>query len=233
MIVMRPFMSFYGAKWRIASTYPAPRAGQRVIEPFAGSAGFSVRLAWPDVALYDIDPAIVATWRYLIRATPGEIRKLPILNPGESVDDLSVHEEGRMLIGWWLNKGVSAPCKTMSAWGRDPRHASQFWSDRIRERIASQVDHLRGWTIEQCSYADTEDRDAYWFIDPPYANAAGRHYRHSTIDYTDLAAWCRARTGSAVVCENQGADWLPFVPHVVAKSNARTRQSHEAIWVKQ
>ena len=30
------------------------------------------------------------------------------------------------------------------------------------------------------------------------------------IDYARLADWCRALPGTVDVCENVGADWLPF-----------------------
>src|SRR5688500_5758691 len=37
---MRPFLSFYGAKWRSAPWY-GPPTHDVVVEPFAGSAGYS------------------------------------------------------------------------------------------------------------------------------------------------------------------------------------------------
>jgi hypothetical protein len=41
---VRPFFSFFGSKWRVAPHYPAPER-DLIIEPFAGSAGYSLRHA--------------------------------------------------------------------------------------------------------------------------------------------------------------------------------------------
>ena len=37
-----PFWAYYGGKWRSAPRYPAPVHG-RIIEPFAGAAGYAMR----------------------------------------------------------------------------------------------------------------------------------------------------------------------------------------------
>jgi hypothetical protein len=73
---------------------------------------------------------------------------------------------------------------------------------------------------------------ATWFVDPPYARA-GRHYRFRVGDYQALADWCRTRHGQVIVCEQQGASWLPFRPFACLKSNSgahRSGYSDEAIW---
>lgn len=81
-------------------------------------------------------------------------------------------------------------------------------------------------------YTDAPDVAATWFIDPPY-QIAGREYRHDSraIDYTALGAWCHARRGQVIACENVGADWLPFVP--LRPTHGRhhiPNQTIEAIW---
>ncbi len=87
MSVLRPFFTYYGGKWRIANSYPAP-VHDTIIEPFAGSAGYAMRHAHKQVMLYDLDPMIVALWRYLIGASERRVRELPDLKPGQHVDDL-------------------------------------------------------------------------------------------------------------------------------------------------
>jgi hypothetical protein len=54
------------------------------------------------------------------------------------------------------------------------------------------------------------DIEATWFVDPPYNNRAGSYYIENSIDYVALGTWCHERRGQAIVCENEGADWLPF-----------------------
>ena len=39
---MKPFFRYYGGKWRDCAKYPPPQF-DTIVEPFAGSAGYSVR----------------------------------------------------------------------------------------------------------------------------------------------------------------------------------------------
>lgn len=207
---MKPFFTYYGGKWRAADKYPSP-IHDTVIEPFAGSAGYSVRHNARRVLLADLNEKVIGTWEYLIRASAKEIRSLPDVPDGATVNDLQVCQEARWLIGWWLNKGSAQPCNVPSAWMRSMVRPSSFWGAAIRERVASQVEGIRHWEARLCDYRELPvDGHATWFVDPPYANAAGRVYRHSDIEYSDLGEWCRTLAGQVIVCENLGADWLPF-----------------------
>ena len=72
-----------------------------------------------------------------------------------------------------------------------------------------------------------------WHIDPPYNNEAGSRYPNSDLTYSSLAAWCRGLPGHVDVCENVGADWLPFSPlyEVVTSRGRRSGVvSREAVW---
>lgn len=222
---LRPFFTFYGAKFRAAKHYPTPECDV-VVEPFAGAAGYSVNHYERQVILRDLDPVIAGTWRYLIQVDPEEVYALPDLEEGQTVDDLSVSPDARVLIGWWLNHGTSRPSKTPSAWMRQGKHASSFWGEQIRERIASQVSEIRHWIVQDGSYSEAEDIEATWFVDPPY-QVAGKHYRHGSkgIDYADLADWCKARRGQLIVCEAEGADWLPFRPLARIKATVGKQKS--------
>ena len=53
---LRPFFGYYGGKWRDAlKHYPEPDH-ETIVEPFAGSAGFSLRYAHRKIILCEIDP---------------------------------------------------------------------------------------------------------------------------------------------------------------------------------
>jgi site-specific DNA-adenine methylase len=75
---MRPFFSFFGSKWRVAPHYPKP-THNTIIEPFAGSAGYTLRYPNRNVRLYDADPIICGVWDFLLRAASEEIRRLPLV----------------------------------------------------------------------------------------------------------------------------------------------------------
>jgi hypothetical protein len=204
------------------------------VEPFAGSAGYSLRYPDLDVVLVERDPAIAAVWRFLIGVKPAEVLALPDLMAGQDTRDLGLAPGPTALIGFWCTRGGASPNRTLSAWGRNPRYRSQFWGPRARHRIASQVEAIKHWRIIEGDYTEAPSITATWFIDPPYQEA-GRHYRHGSkaIDYAALSAWCRQRPGEVIVCENTGADWLPFVHHSTIKANeSKTggKTSAEAIW---
>ncbi len=227
-----PFFTYYGGKWRIAPRYPAPTE-TRLVEPFAGSAGYALRYPHLQVLLIEKNPQLVALWQYLIRVRASEIRRLPLLRPGQAVADLHVTPEAADLIGFWCNKGTTAPCRTPSKWMRDGLRPKSFWGPEIRERIASQLRYIRHWTVWHGSYRDAPDVRATWFVDPPYVGAAGRHYRYDRIAFRRLGRWCRSRQGQVIVCEQVGATWLPFRPFVLAKANESAtggKRSAEAIW---
>lgn len=232
---LQPFFCFYGGKWRAAMRYPAPEHNL-IVEPFAGAAGYATRYASADVVLVERDPEIAAMWRFLIRASGTEIRRIPILRLGETTDDLhGCAEEARSLVGFWLNKGSSTPKRSPSAWMRAGIRPNSFWGEAIRERVAAQVDRIRHWTLIEGEYTSAPVRRATWFIDPPYEGPAGRRYRHHDVNYYGLASWCSWRMGQVIVCEGAGAGWLPFKSFASLKANeSRTggKRSLESIYVQ-
>lgn len=218
---MKPLFPFFGAKWRSARLYPEPTHGV-VVEPFAGSAGYSTFHAPEKVLLLDVDPIIVAVWQYLIRVTPSEIRALPDLAPGQSVDSLALPQEARWLIGFWLNSGSAQPKKKISSWGGR-------WNARTRERIAVDIEGVRRWEIRQGNYETAPRITATWFVDPPYVDK-GKYYRFRSVDYPALGAWIRDISGLVIVCEQAGASWLPFAHLGDVRSTLGT--SDEVVFVR-
>lgn len=224
---MRPLFPYYGSKWRDARRYGAPR-GDLVVEPFAGSAGYSTFYAPRRVVLLDTDPYIVGVWQYLIRVTAAEVLALPDLDVGQSVDDLDVPQEARWLIGYWLNRGSAQPKKTKTAYSARTERQQLVWSQRARERIAREVEGVRHWEVRQADYREAPiTADATYFVDPPYGDK-GRYYRHNAVDLPALGDWCRQLPGRVVVCEQVGATWLPFMPLASIKSSKG--RSAEAVW---
>jgi hypothetical protein len=226
-----PFFCRYGGKWRAAPLYPSPRH-KVIVEPCAGAAGYSLRYAEWQVRLYDLDEIVVGMWRYLIKVSSEEIRRLPLIF--DHVDDLRVPQEARWLIGHWLNKGTPRPCKTPAKWMREwqgRQLGCVYWGEAVRERIARQVQLIRHWTIYLCSWENIPNQTATWFVDSAYNNAAGEKYKHGPegIDYKALAEWCKTRKGQVIACENEGATWLPFRPFGAFKGQ-RSKTSEEVIW---
>lgn len=231
--MMRPFFKYYGGKWREAPKYPEP-LHDVIIEPFAGSAGYAVRHFDRRVVLYDRDPIICGIWNYLITVPPEEILALPDIADDETVDGVDTCQEARWLMGFWVNAATAQPSKRPSAWMRSRRAPGSYWGQKARERIASQVPLIRHWKIVHGSYEDAPRVKATWFVDPPY-QTQGKHYAFGStmIDYAHLARWCRQREGQVIVCENTGADWLPFQHFLKTESAVKGRKSLEAVWLNQ
>ena len=225
MAVLRPFFPYFGAKWRAAGHVPAPLHSV-LIEPFAGSACYALRHHQRQVRLYDLDPVISGIWDYLIRTPSSD---LPL---EAEVDSLRVCQEARWLIGFWLNKGVAYPCQRWSRWGHKPayRTGCNFWGQGVRERIVRQQPSIRHWTVCNLSYDQIPRLPATWYIDPPYQDK-GSAYRMSAdqLDFAHLGSWCQSLPGQVMVCEQSGADWLPFEEFGEIKSTKG--KSSEVMWL--
>lgn len=231
---LRPFFGFYGGKWRDTPKHYEPPRYSTIVEPFAGSAGYSVRYADCKVILGEIDDVIYGVWHYLIHASADEIRAIPDLQPDQTVSDLAIPQEARWLVGFWLNRGAARPRTGPSAWMREKIRPGSFWGSRVRETIASQVDRIRHWRVYNCSYEALGSHvrgEATWFVDPPYQKQ-GKHYHHGAdaIDFDVLGRWCRDRRGQVIVCENEGADWLPFRTLADVKTTRANARSVEVVW---
>lgn len=224
----------FGSKVDNAHRYPYPRH-ERVIEPFAGGAGYALLHHSRDVVLIDLDEDIVGVWRYLIAASPDDILALPLISAGQHIDELDCSDGGRLLISWCLNQ-TATPRVTLSSWGVYHAGRACYWGPRRRKQAALIASRVKHWTVIQGDYREAEDAEATWFIDPPYVDG-GASYRHRKIDYPALAEWCRTRRGQVIVCERTGADWLPFrqlysAPTAKRMSSQRARCS-EAIWTSE
>lgn len=233
-----PFLSYYGSKWRASKRYPEP-SRNLIVEPFAGGAGYACNYADRKVVLCERDPRLAMIWKYLIAASQDDILSLPLLDLDASAADLpkDMPEGGRELIRSWLQGGSRNAKNTFSSMARaklakNPKDPS-FWGQACRARIAAQVEHISHWEVLDGDYTSCPDVRASWFIDPPYDNAAGRVYRYHQLDYSALGQWCQGRTGQIIVCENQGATWLPFEDLFVTSNNwnsKKTKRSVEVMW---
>lgn len=245
---MRPLWSYYGSKWTMARHFGPPRR-DLVIEPFAGSAGYSVWWEAPNVRLYDLDSDVVAAWDWLIHCSEEDVRRVPA--KFRSQEEWRALPDGIRQVVFWnicycrCAVGKQLPdwyieyCRTGKVSGPLLNHRDlnpgkginslRYWEDRVKERLIAQKPLIAKWTVEQASYRDIPLVEAHWHVDPPYAASPGRAYVHDQVDYDHLAQWCRSLPGAVDVCEQEGADWLPFRPlgNVSAMAN---KVSHEAVW---
>jgi site-specific DNA-adenine methylase len=216
--------SYYGSKSKVVHLYPSPKYG-RIIEPFAGSARYSLKYFDRDVLLVDKYEVIADVWRYLQQASEKDILSLPDVNKGDDIRTMGLDDGAKKLIGFCINGGSIEPKnigtdnveRNFNSWNKD------------KPRIAKELHKIRHWKIMHGDYRDLVNETATWFIDPPY-QYGGEHYKisNSQIDFDALEAWCKSRKGQAIVCENTKADWLPFYP--MHELYGQAQKTVEAIW---
>jgi hypothetical protein len=219
--------SYYGAKTNVVNFYPKPKY-DKIIEPFAGTARYALKYFEKDVLLVDKYEVIVKIWKWLQQCSPKDILSLPRqLKPGQTLNDFSFDcEEAKLLMGFLIKKAVERPCIKPTEWVTVQRPNFTNFS---LQRIAKNLFKIKHWTIEQGSYESIENHKATWFIDPPY-QFGGHAYimNNRKIDFTELAAWCKERSGQVIVCETTKATWLDFKP--MAEQRGSKKLQREAIW---
>ena len=219
--------SYYGAKTNIVNWYPKPRHN-KIIEPFAGSARYSLKWFENDIILVDKYETIINLWKWLQKCSVGDIRKLPhFIKPGQSLDEFTFDcEEAKSLMGFIVGYGMERPLKTASVkrMTERPNHVNYSLN-----RIENNLFKIKHWNIELGEYNEIKNQKATWFIDPPY-QFGGHSYVHNNkkIDFKYLGDWCKFRTGQVIVCENMKADWMDFKPMVQHRGSKGNQK--EAIW---
>jgi hypothetical protein len=229
-IKLRPFFTYYGGKYRLAPKYPKPKYCT-IIEPFAGSAGYSLRYYYNEVILNDINPIIFGIWDYLIRVSEDEFNRLPL--EFDNISQLKICQEAKWFIGFWLNKAHIQPCIRPSTWMKSKTRPNSYWGENVRMYLGKQLQYIRHWKIKNEHYEYLSNIEATWFVDPPYDSKAGKLYPYSDINYSDLAYHCKNWRGQVIACEQDGANWLPFRYFQKTLANPGSKgkgYSKEAIW---
>ena len=135
---MRPFFSYYGAKYTGARHYGPPRHAV-VVEPFAGSACYSTRWNAPLVKLYDKSTDICNLWDFLINSSPRDILNIPDrFNHMDEV--LSLPRGQQLLVRFWVAKGRAEPTNKISSWYLKWRSdvGCRVWGPGVKQRIIDQ-----------------------------------------------------------------------------------------------
>jgi len=207
--------SYYGSKSKIARRYPFPQFG-KIVEPFAGAAAYSLLYYDRQVTLVDKSPVIAGIWKWILRVTPEEAMALPEPDVGDDIRKMegcrNLCQEAKWFLGFVVHKGNSSPCNISTERnGLRPKYP-RF----MKEKLAWLAPRIRHWRVIEGSYCAVKNQEATWFVDPPYT-VGGDGYPYHDVDYEHLGRWCQSREGQVIVCERDGADWLPFEPFVVQR----------------
>jgi len=222
--------SYYGAKTNLVDLYPKPKH-DLIIEPFAGSARYALKYFDRDVLLVDKYPVVIDIWKWLQSCSEKDILSLPKRLPiGSSFNDFAFDCNAQRLFYSFISgcgdhspRNKPTKRKTIDR----PNHVSYNL-----KRVAASLFKIKHWEIQLGTYEDIKNRNATWFIDPPYQHG-GYVYPMSSlkIDFASLREWCMVRTGQVIVCENMKADWIPLVP--IGVCNGSLKRSIEGIWTNE
>lgn len=252
-----PFV-YYGGKKGLARYYPPP-AYNTIIEPFAGSAGYALHWWRPGVrvVLVEKDPAVVGLWRRLQAPDAADDLRAVVCPPvGERISDALVllgqgGQCGQGGQGGNQKAEAQVPLASLIAGGASQMQTAfagrafavtsrmaRDWPSH-QARLIRSLPTIRDWEVIEGDYTDAPDVRGSWFIDPPYyvppdrpcTNGDGYRMGASQIDFDHLAGWCRERKGQVVVCEQEGATWLPFRPfREMTTANGDGQRRTEVIW---
>lgn len=218
---------YYGSKNQLARYYQYPRY-DTIIEPFAGSAGYAMYHLERDKSLRAVlcekSDKVFRAWQFLKTATEKDIDDYPIPKAGDRTSDFFAMASSAS------NAFLRSHYMTMTT----------RMENRMRmelKRIKRLLPLMERIEIIKGSYSDIANVEATWFIDPPYQNIngtiRGQGYdlfcNSESIDYQDLATYCKMRMGQVIVCEQEGADWLPFRPFRSCTNSIHTKYT-EVLW---
>jgi hypothetical protein len=233
---LHPLFKWFGSKWSASKLYPKPEH-QIIIEPYAGSAGYSLNYSDRDVYIYDSHPALGKLWPWLIHAATQQlILDIPINLPvGTNIRTIGLSEGQQLLLRMWQRTNNCSDCWTVSKWGSLPGQ----WTANTRARVAEEVSGIKHWKWGDLGSSWKWSTPATWHIDPPYLY----NYRYGCkFDHEDLAVKVSriASDSLIIVCEatcpktGQVPSYLPFQPFARRVTSRRKQgnntHSNELIW---
>jgi len=216
--------SYYGGKSKIIHKYQEAKY-PLIIEPFAGSARYSLRFYNKDCWINDSYKVICDVWNWMIRAELDDINKIPFLARGDDLRSLEMDKDLRSLLGFAVNRGVPYPRHIYTKW---PAESDEI--GRLKNKLIHYCGKLKHWKVTNLKYLELPDIEATWYIDPPY-QFGGDLYIENKINYQELADWCKSRKGQVIVCENSKADWLPF--KFLTEMSGSKHRTTEVIWTNE
>ena len=155
MKITGPLFKWFGSKWLSARLLPPPTY-PTIVEPFAGSAGYSLRHCERDVTICERDPHLLALWRWLVhKATEEAIREIPLGVPeGTDIRTLGLSHGQQLLLKTWQRTNNVGDCWTISPWGNKPGQ----WTSNTRARVASEF----GVTSRRKAGDNTHSKELLW-----------------------------------------------------------------------
>lgn len=214
--VRGPLFKWFGSKWLGSKYYPAPHSS-KVVEPFAGGAGYSLRYCNKEVLLAESNQQIRELWRWMIEEASSDlVMDIPLgIGEGFNIQDLPLSMGQKLLLKNWQRTNNVGNCWTISPWGNKPGQ----WTESTRARVAEDIYQVKHWRVVDDGFSLLEsslsdDDSITWFIDPIYQY--NYQYGVKGFDHQRLARAVNSLRGQVIVCEavcpktKAVPDYLPF-----------------------
>lgn len=233
--VTGPLFKWFGSKWLASKLYPAPEHDV-IFEPFAGSAGYSLRHHEKRVVIWEANANLNMLWSWLIdHATSADVLEIPLGLPiGTDITGLGLQLGQALLLKHWQRTNNVGDCWTVSPWGDKPGQ----WTANTRARVAEELHAVKHWKLEELR----PDRAGTYFIDPPYLY----NYRYcfkTAFDHQGLVEKLKMipSPSQIIVCEaacqktGRVPDYLPFEPFArrITSRRKKTENHHSSEYLYQ
>ncbi len=195
---MNPFITWFGGKWRAAPSYPSAEKFHTIVEPFAGSAGFSCRYPDKKIILAESDPHLYPLWKWLIHeATPQDILAIPVGVPEYTdIRTLELSHGQAIFLKSRQRTNNFGNCWTTSK----DEYSLHKWTQVKRASVADSLATIKHWEIHKDGWELLENpiEGALYFIDPPYQY--NYKYGCKNFDYARLGRAISALP-NVIACE--------------------------------
>ena len=163
--------SYYGSKSKLVNYYPKPTK-DLIIEPFAGSGRYALKYWDRDIILNEKYKTVFDIWKWLQKCSKSDILNLPTPKPKEDIREYNLSKDELNFMGFLINRGSVSPKNKVGK-----------FSDGLPntlKRVASNLHKIKHWEIRLGCYTEIENKEATWFIDPPY-QFGGNLYKESNM----------------------------------------------------
>lgn len=236
---MKPVISYYGGKQRLASKLVKLIPKHTVyVEPFAGGATLLFAKPWPHVTslthyrevINDIDERLITFYRVLRdeELGPKLVAKLQLTPYSESEHALAAHilkhPEGYSLLdrawAYYVNIQQSFSNKLFGGWQRSvwgTNHAAAWVNKvaRLPEYLSRMASVHISCTDALVCIKQWDSPQTFFYCDPPYVGADNGHYdRYTEEDFAKLCDLLDSIQGSFMLSCYDNEQTLKYIrPH--------------------
>lgn len=177
---------------------------ERIVEPFAGSMGFSLQYNLPALGI-DKSSELINLLNWLKSATDSDLEKLRHYEGSKvnikTIKELSNEEKTYLRINI-----ASAVVGQLSSWTIYPQHKLPIESTQLA------IGKIRNWKFKNDDYVNyVSKKGDLLFIDPPYLGTSG-NYNENSLNMKDFLNWEESLTVPHIITysepiEEIDSDW--------------------------